>query len=908
MIETKPLVDVTNQNDKENVFAQKSNRKSFIRNRRIKSRRPLPRSLRVKTLNKIFAQEKTETKPTDTELLAAARNAAWKRYMNGSSTSSYTSEDDEVLDRKMMYSPTYDRWDSSDISSDSEEDSDDMYSSNARCGRTLRYMREATSASKKSGFQSRKFRKVRSVVLSPDDKYVNSDIRRSSNKKEIFPRVGASTPYDCAGVIAEKSQLQLVICASVRKLTITILGLKSLPQPATADEYFPRQVYVRLSLSPDNEDKIRYKTTPCLVVGDSANLHETFTFEISRRNVNRRLLISTWSSGEGKERPAFIGCMSFGLRTILNSQEVVQGWYYLLREALGRKKHLKVKAAHNEHLRRCHVSPARTPSCVHSHVYEDDKNLSQRRSSNRSENSDSSLTSKDCHQGKYQCKKCCSEEDQNSYDQHRDERRLSKLRKRRRVTFGIYQENNPENMRPVGVSLSSTSDEIQKENLQVDVVISHPVFQHRMGQALEKKSSEVNGVTIRKPGSKTPTGRRHLRRKTYSASELLLSRLSYCTNNDDDVFIDDEVALKKFHFTNRDKDSKKDLLEKQKFSECSSKKNLSVEFSPSRSDHQISSLVSVSSDSKDSSCTSAKEESHLFEQSRVVSPEDNESPTNTGASHEKNTSAHSAFGDESIHIAKDYGMTSSSKDYSRSFYGNTSKPREDGSQTIEQLLQHADDICENTGKVNAFCNTENIPEKSKLAPICSIKTWLQRKTQDGDIKPLQRSKSLYRPKSKSCENENTTKLRRSSSIYRPKKRNAPLNYGKCNTLLDLLQSKGGISAFRAFLCKEYSEENLDFWLDCEAFKQLKGSKQRKMAIKIYGRYFETNSPNEINIDAAARNKTESHLENPTTDMFDEAQGKIFLLMETDSFKRFLKKEKNNSSSNTINAPAPTKCV
>ena len=37
-----------------------------------------------------------------------------------------------------------------------------------------------------------------------------------------------------------------------------------------------------------------------------------------------------------------IGCMSFGLRHVMSSKKEVNGWYYLLPERVGNRKHLQV--------------------------------------------------------------------------------------------------------------------------------------------------------------------------------------------------------------------------------------------------------------------------------------------------------------------------------------------------------------------------------------------------------------------------------------------------------------------------------------------------------------------------------------------------------------------------------------
>lgn len=40
----------------------------------------------------------------------------------------------------------------------------------------------------------------------------------------------------------------------------------------------------------------------------------------------------------------FLGCMSFGVKHLVNPNKEVNGWYYLLTEEVGRKKHLQVSS------------------------------------------------------------------------------------------------------------------------------------------------------------------------------------------------------------------------------------------------------------------------------------------------------------------------------------------------------------------------------------------------------------------------------------------------------------------------------------------------------------------------------------------------------------------------------------
>ncbi|KPP73565.1 hypothetical protein Z043_107338, partial [Scleropages formosus] len=98
----------------------------------------------------------------------------------------------------------------------------------------------------------------------------------------------------------------------------------------------------------------------------------------------------------------------------------------------------------------------------------------------------------------------------------------------------------------------------------------------------------------------------------------------------------------------------------------------------------------------------------------------------------------------------------------------------------------------------------------------------------------------------------------------------------------------GLIAFSAFLKSEFSEENIEFWMACEEYK--KTTSQEDLATKakmIYDQYVDVDSPREVNLDSATREETRRNLKEPNLFSFDEAQKKIFTLMEKDSYRRFL---------------------
>lgn len=109
------------------------------------------------------------------------------------------------------------------------------------------------------------------------------------------------------------------------------------------------------------------------------------------------------------------------------------------------------------------------------------------------------------------------------------------------------------------------------------------------------------------------------------------------------------------------------------------------------------------------------------------------------------------------------------------------------------------------------------------------------------------------------------------------------------SLENLISHECGLAAFKAFLKSEYSEENIDFWISCEEYKKIKSpSKLSPKAKKIYNEFISVQATKEVNLDSCTREETSRNMLEPTITCFDEAQKKIFNLMEKDSYRRFLK--------------------
>ncbi|KAA8586279.1 hypothetical protein FQN60_007848, partial [Etheostoma spectabile] len=98
----------------------------------------------------------------------------------------------------------------------------------------------------------------------------------------------------------------------------------------------------------------------------------------------------------------------------------------------------------------------------------------------------------------------------------------------------------------------------------------------------------------------------------------------------------------------------------------------------------------------------------------------------------------------------------------------------------------------------------------------------------------------------------------------------------------------GVSVFGAFLRSEFSEENLQFYLACEQYRHSSNnfSLQRR-AKDICTTYIQPGAPREVNLDSKTRELSLQLLQAPSHTSLDHAQKRIYSLLDTDCYPRFL---------------------
>ncbi|XP_038558976.1 regulator of G-protein signaling 3-like isoform X3 [Micropterus salmoides] len=150
-------------------------------------------------------------------------------------------------------------------------------------------------------------------------------------------------------VFRGRGQLRLSVIPEAGQLVIQIHEARGLmgKSQRSCDSY------VELAVTSDLDRGIRM-TTPTVLNNKNPEYKHSFTLCILDDLILNRLLVSVVSRcGQ------LIGCMSFGIGSLVSSSKRVTGWFYLLGEEFGRSKHLRVTSQQSKPIRKPEDAPAR---------------------------------------------------------------------------------------------------------------------------------------------------------------------------------------------------------------------------------------------------------------------------------------------------------------------------------------------------------------------------------------------------------------------------------------------------------------------------------------------------------------------------------------------------------------------
>ncbi|XP_067430035.1 regulator of G-protein signaling 3a isoform X1 [Thunnus thynnus] len=144
--------------------------------------------------------------------------------------------------------------------------------------------------------------------------------------------------------LSTHGQLKLSVIPEHEQLAVSVLEARGMLEECQGS----CDSYVKVGMFPDSDPRDRQKTQMVPHCRNPIFL-QTFYFAVGDEDLHKRLLFTMWNSDSTTRMSVLLGCMSFGVRSLMDPDKAVQGWYYLLGEELGKKKHLKVPTQHNFH-------------------------------------------------------------------------------------------------------------------------------------------------------------------------------------------------------------------------------------------------------------------------------------------------------------------------------------------------------------------------------------------------------------------------------------------------------------------------------------------------------------------------------------------------------------------------------
>ncbi|KAM9447018.1 regulator of G-protein signaling 3 isoform 2-T2 [Clarias gariepinus] len=133
-----------------------------------------------------------------------------------------------------------------------------------------------------------------------------------------------------------KGQMKLIVTPDNGLLHIQILEAKGL----LGRESRSCDSYITITIVPDVDH--RKQKTRTVINCKNPVFNETFVIDVGEDKQPKRLLVTAWNRSRTSRRNEFLGCMSFGIHSLITSAKEIRGWYYLLGEELGKSKHLRV--------------------------------------------------------------------------------------------------------------------------------------------------------------------------------------------------------------------------------------------------------------------------------------------------------------------------------------------------------------------------------------------------------------------------------------------------------------------------------------------------------------------------------------------------------------------------------------
>lgn len=121
---------------------------------------------------------------------------------------------------------------------------------------------------------------------------------------------------------------------------------------------------------------------------------------------------------------------------------------------------------------------------------------------------------------------------------------------------------------------------------------------------------------------------------------------------------------------------------------------------------------------------------------------------------------------------------------------------------------------------------------------------------------------------------------------------------------DLLADPTGVEEFTNYLRKEYSHENIRFWLAVKELRRCSLKQVPEKVHSIYEEFLATGAPCEINIDSKTQEASLAEMKNPSRFTFEAAAHHVYtVLLAKDCYPRFIRSDQyKNLLANALHPP------
>lgn len=146
--------------------------------------------------------------------------------------------------------------------------------------------------------------------------------------------------FKSAEMFCGKAKLKLAAYVNSGHVTVHVIRAAKLVTSRGGSA----NAYIKVSLQPDHIKRAHWRTA---VVKSSRNpeFDHKFSFELMAEDAGKRLLVTVWHRDFENKRSELLGSMSFGMAKVLNSDQHVKGWYRLLRQDLGMRRHFAARCS-----------------------------------------------------------------------------------------------------------------------------------------------------------------------------------------------------------------------------------------------------------------------------------------------------------------------------------------------------------------------------------------------------------------------------------------------------------------------------------------------------------------------------------------------------------------------------------